>query len=285
MQLSFSSAAVPELSLAEAMSLAARVGYPALEVQCWPRGASRQATHVDVAEFNAHSARRIRELTGRQRVVLSGLACMRACHRSLHDDARIPPEHWRALVDAAAALELPYVALDAGSVVEIVELVKYATRRSIALYLEAEQFGDSRRSTSDGKPDETLGGLHPLGGSVPGASTMVSLVPYHLVQRGLDEVETAALLGANVGRVGAADEWAYFGPSVGAQGDSGDSSSPRVRWVDCLSELARAGFRGPVVVGLSATMQASGLEARIGALRAAQAYLGPSLAQICHDAS
>jgi sugar phosphate isomerase/epimerase len=76
-QLGFVSAIVPELSLEEVLSFAAREGFSCVEAMCWPVGKAERkyagVTHVDVSNFDATQAGRVNELCAKQGVALSAL--------------------------------------------------------------------------------------------------------------------------------------------------------------------------------------------------------------------
>ncbi len=77
MQLGFVSAILSELSLQEVIAFAAREGFAAVELMCWPVGkADRRfagVTHVDVASLSSARVTEIRSLCDRHGIAISGL--------------------------------------------------------------------------------------------------------------------------------------------------------------------------------------------------------------------
>ena len=283
MLLGFASTVVPELSLAEVLSLASSLGYAAIEVQCWPRSIVEQVTHIDVAELDAQSARRIRELTGRAGVDLSALACVRAGGGagSGLDVDRLSDQHWRALVNGAELLGVQTIVVDAAAIAGsageasgIAELAAYAAQHSVSVSLEFP--GPAVRLRASVSSARSPG----LPGVPTGTTAGFSYVPLRLVRRGLDEIAPIKRLGTNIRRVRATDDWpAAESLGTAATGDLEQEAAPlpRVRWRECLSALALAGFDGPLTVDLTSPPHATSLEARVDALRAARAYLRPLL--------
>jgi sugar phosphate isomerase/epimerase len=77
MQLGFVSAILPDLSLEDVLAFAADEGYACVELMCWPPGGSTRryagVTHVDVTSLTDDQAERIRELSKKLNVAISGL--------------------------------------------------------------------------------------------------------------------------------------------------------------------------------------------------------------------
>lgn len=77
MKLGFVSAILPELSLEQVFEFASQVGYKCVEVMCWPPGKAERkyagVTHIDVTELSEDSVKRIKELSNKYNVQISGL--------------------------------------------------------------------------------------------------------------------------------------------------------------------------------------------------------------------
>ncbi len=77
MQLGFVTAILPDLTLEEVLSFAAAEGFDCIEVMCWPTGRAQRryagVTHIDVENFTAADADRIRDLVAQYGVKISGL--------------------------------------------------------------------------------------------------------------------------------------------------------------------------------------------------------------------
>jgi len=77
MQLGFVSAILPELTLEEVFAFAADEGFACVELMCWPPGKADRRyagiTHLDVGDFTAKDAERVKELVRIHGVRISGL--------------------------------------------------------------------------------------------------------------------------------------------------------------------------------------------------------------------
>lgn len=77
MQLGFVSAILPELSLEEVLAFAADEGFACVELMCWPPGGADRryagVTHLDVSNFTAEQAARVKDLVHIHGVAISGL--------------------------------------------------------------------------------------------------------------------------------------------------------------------------------------------------------------------
>jgi hypothetical protein len=273
-QLGLASSVVPELSLAETMSLASALGFDAVEAECWPRGSVGQMTAIDVAELNVDSARRIHVLSKRAGAGLSGLACVRAALESTTDQGLPSFDHYRAMVDAAKLLDLPAIVVDPRPLHrlrrQLADLAAYAAQRSVDICIEY--------------PEPTLVGGPALIPTSWFSRTelsrtplpSVSYVPLRLQQADLDEIAPIARLGTSVHHVRAEDTWQLYDRAKKLSDSTCEGPAPlslRVRWLDCLLALGRVGFHGPVTVNLAPPWQEMGLDRRVEALRAAAIFL------------
>lgn len=77
MQLGFVSAILPDLTLDNVLAFAADEGFACVELMCWPPGGAARryagVTHVDVTALSVAEIDRIRGLTERHKVAISGL--------------------------------------------------------------------------------------------------------------------------------------------------------------------------------------------------------------------
>ncbi|MGA8208972.1 MAG: sugar phosphate isomerase/epimerase [Nocardioidaceae bacterium] len=111
MKLGFLTACLPDRSLEDIVTWAARHHYEALEVAAWPDLGDRPftATHLDAQGFGAGEAERVSSLFDEHGLALSSLAFY---DNNLHPDEaerRAVNDHVMALVDAAALLGCPTV--------------------------------------------------------------------------------------------------------------------------------------------------------------------------------
>jgi sugar phosphate isomerase/epimerase len=151
MKLGMLTACLPDLSLEQIAAWAGDAGYEALEVAAWPRTGGRdfEAAHLPIGEFNGQVADETKALFERHRLELSALAYY---ENNLHPDPRRRAEihaHLKAVIDAAAALDVPYVGTFIGrdwnrSVADNLaegekvfpEIVEYAGERGVSVIIE-----------------------------------------------------------------------------------------------------------------------------------------------------
>lgn len=108
MQLGFVSAILPDLSLEEVLKFAAEQGFDTVEVMCWPRGKAERryagVTHIDVNELDDAEVERIRGLTQKHGVSISGLGYYPNPLVADEKEAGVYLEHVKKVISAAARL-------------------------------------------------------------------------------------------------------------------------------------------------------------------------------------
>jgi sugar phosphate isomerase/epimerase len=118
MKLGFVSAIFPEMSLEEVVRYAAKEGFTCVELMCWPPGrADRRyagVTHVDVSQFGAEEARKVRQTMATYSVQISGLGYYPNALSSDRAEAEVAIAHIRKVIDAAEALGVGVVNTFAG---------------------------------------------------------------------------------------------------------------------------------------------------------------------------
>ncbi|MGV9866740.1 sugar phosphate isomerase/epimerase family protein [Rhodococcus koreensis] len=151
MKLGMLTACLPQWTLEQIAEWAATTGYQALEVAVWPQTGGRdfEAAHLPVTDFGAAAVDRTRALFDRTGLELSAFAYY---ENNLHPDPLRRSEinaHLRHAINAAAALDVPYVGTFIGrdpalSVVQnqreaekvFPELVDFAGERGVKLIIE-----------------------------------------------------------------------------------------------------------------------------------------------------
>jgi len=113
MQLGFVTAILPELSLEEVLSFAAKEGFRCVEVMSWPVGKAERryagVTHLDVTSFGKSEAAKTHELIDKYGVQISSLGyypnplCADPAERATY------VEHLRRVIEASAQLGLKVV--------------------------------------------------------------------------------------------------------------------------------------------------------------------------------
>lgn len=110
MQLGFTSAILPELSLEEVFATAAEAGYDCVEVMSWPLGKSTRRyagiTHVNADELDAAGIKRVHELQSKYGVTISGLGFYPNALSPDTDEANAAAAHIQKVITATAALGL-----------------------------------------------------------------------------------------------------------------------------------------------------------------------------------
>jgi len=107
-KLGFVSAILPDLSLDEVIAFAGEAGYDCVELMCWPKGRAERryagVTHVDVADLDDAAVARVRDLTTRHRIEISGLGYYPNPLAPDPAEAAVYVEHIRRVVLAAERL-------------------------------------------------------------------------------------------------------------------------------------------------------------------------------------
>ncbi len=113
MQLGFVTAILPEHSLEEVFQVAAHIGYDCIEVMCWPPGEADRRysgiTHIDITSLTANKIKKIKQLSLKYEVEISALGYY---PNTLTSDATLQADyvkHIKALIRAAARLDIPVV--------------------------------------------------------------------------------------------------------------------------------------------------------------------------------
>jgi sugar phosphate isomerase/epimerase len=275
MKLGMLTACLPALTLNEIAAWAAGAGYEALEVAAWPATGGRdfEAAHLPVADFDGRAAEATRALFDQHRLELSALAYY---ENNLHPDPNRRAEirdHLKAVIDAAAKLDVRYVGTFVGRdwtrpVAENLaeaekifpELVEYAGERDVRIIIE----------------NCVMEGWHPDG--YPGNLAyspelwewMFSLGlylnwdPSHLTWIGIDPVKTIAPYADRIVHAqakdaeilpGAIDRYGFFGKAV-HRPDPWDNGWWRYRvpgrgqvdWGKVVDALYENGFTGTLSV-------------------------------------
>lgn len=108
MQLGFVSAILPELSLEDVLRFAAETGFDCVEVMCWPVGKAERryagVTHLDVTNFDAAAAAKIRKLCESTGVAISGLGYYPNPLCADRDEAAVYIAHLEKVIRAAGEL-------------------------------------------------------------------------------------------------------------------------------------------------------------------------------------
>ena len=113
MKLGFVSAILPDQTLEQVLAFARDAGFATVELMCWPAGKAERryagVTHVDVTQFAAGDAERVRALTQQNYVAISGLGYYPNVLVADETEAGVYIDHLKKVISAAAALRVNQV--------------------------------------------------------------------------------------------------------------------------------------------------------------------------------
>lgn len=113
MKLGFLSAIMPEASLEEVLSTAARLGYDCVELACWPVGKSQRryagVTHIDASKDDDQTIDAIGKLTDKYSVSISGLGYYPNVLSADSSEAEAAVSHLKKLIAIAGKLGINQV--------------------------------------------------------------------------------------------------------------------------------------------------------------------------------
>ena len=113
MKLGFVSAILPDASLEEVFSIAAKIGYDCVEIMGWPKGkATRRyagVTHIDVDKLDEAGAADIQQLIQKYGVTISGLGYYPNPLDPDEEVASVYQNHIKKVIQAAVLLDIPIV--------------------------------------------------------------------------------------------------------------------------------------------------------------------------------
>jgi sugar phosphate isomerase/epimerase len=276
MRLGLLTACLPQVPLDGIARWAGGHGYQALEVAAWPDvpGRDWEASHLDVAHFDAASAAQVTDLLVAHDLELSAVAYY---ENNLHADrgrrAEIH-EHLRHCIDAAELLGCGLVGTFVGRDVTLTlpenlrlaeqvlpPLVAYAEARDVRLVVENCPMEGWH---PDGYP-ANLAYSPQLWDWMAGLGLWLNFDPSHLTWLGIDPVAVLAPYAERVLHVQAKDvevdstarnRFGVFGNAVDREANPWDSGWWRYRipglgqidWTAFVDELRRVGFDGVVSV-------------------------------------
>lgn len=113
MKLGFVSAILPECTLDEVLGFASQAGFSSVELMCWPPGRAERryagVTHLDVTSLGGDGLKRVRDLTAKHGVAVSGLGYYPNPLAADRDESEVAVAHLHRLIDAAADLDVNVV--------------------------------------------------------------------------------------------------------------------------------------------------------------------------------
>ncbi len=113
MKLGFVSAILAELELKDVVAFASVSGFDSVELMCWPQGKAERryagVTHIDVADFSAQDATKVKNLMAEAGVEISGLGYYPNPLTPDTEEAVVAIDHIKRLIKAAALLDVKVV--------------------------------------------------------------------------------------------------------------------------------------------------------------------------------
>ncbi len=297
MQLGFVTAILPELSLEEVLSFAAKEGFRCVEVMCWPVGKAERryagVTHLDVTSFGKSEAARTNELMEKYGVRISSLGyypnplCADSAERDIY------AEHLRRVIKASAQLGLKVVTTFIGrnhleSVEKNWKLFESVWKPLIAFADEHEVRVGIENCPMLFSEDEWPGGknlaISPeiwrrMFEAIPSKNFGLNFDPSHLVWQKIDYVRALYEFKDRIVHVHAKDDktvadrlyergiqgLGWHIPKLPGFGD--------VEWNKFFSALTDIEYRGPVCVEVEDRAYEYSLEGRQRALRQSIQFL------------
>lgn len=304
MSLGFVSAILPEQTLDEVLATAARLNYDCVELMCWPPGkADRRyagVTHLDVTLFDNtasgdDAALKIRQLTDRHGVAISGLGYYPNPLSPDRQEAEQAVAHLRQVISAAARLQVnqvnTFIGRDWTNTIDDNwprfeqtwrPLIEWAEDQGVRIGIE----NCPMLFTGDEWPGGKNLAISPaiwrrMFEAIPSPSFGLNYDPSHFIWQQMDYLAPLREFADRLFHVHAKDAridrhrldevgilatpLEYHTPKLPGLGD--------VQWGQFFSALGEAGYQGPVCVEVEDRVYEGSLQARHQALQQSCAYL------------
>ncbi|HLU47426.1 MAG TPA: sugar phosphate isomerase/epimerase [Planctomycetota bacterium] len=299
MKLGFVTAIVPELSLDEVAELASREDYDVIEIMCWPpsRAERRYAgvTHIDLVEFKASDAERVRETLAKHGIEASALGYYPNPLSPDRGESELAVAHLERVIRAAPLLGLDRVNTFVGRdftksidenwprFLEIFRsLVKLASDEGVKIGIENCPMLFTRDEWPGGKNLAVSPAIWSrMFADIPDPSFGLNYDPSHLVWQHMDPVAPLKEFRDRIHHVHAKDVRVDRErlDRVGILAHPLEYHSPKlpglgqVDWGHFFAVLSEIGYRGPVCVEVEDRAYEDSLESRKAALRQSATYL------------
>lgn len=299
MQLGFVSAILPDLTLEEVFAFAREAGFATVELMCWPVGKAERryagVTHLDVAQFGAEDAARVKALAARYGVGISGLGYYPNPLVADENEAAVYLAHLKKVIDASALLGIRQVNTFIGrdparSLADNwalfderwPDVVRHAEAASVRIGIEncpmfftADEWpGGKNLATSPRNWRE-------LFRRQPSRALGLNYDPSHLVWQMMDPVAPLREFAERIYHVHAKDVRIdrHKLDDVGIMATPLEFHCPKlpglgeIDWGRFLSVLGDVGYRGPVCIEVEDRAYEATLETRKAALRQSGGFL------------
>lgn len=298
MQLGFCSAILPDLDLEHVLTFAAAEGFDCVEVMCWPVSKAERryagVTHLDVTEFTAADAERVRALCSKTGVAISALGYYPNPLAPDEAEATKAVEHLRKVIRAAALLGLGMNTFIGRDWTKSIDdnwprflttwqpLIALADEQKVRVGIENCPMLFSRDEWPGGKNLAISPAIwRKMFAAIPSPNFGLNFDPSHLVWQQMDYLPPLREFASRLHHVHAKDvrvdrhrlndvgilahPLEYHVPKLPGLGD--------VDWGKFFSTLTDAGYRGPVCVEVEDRAYEESLAARKASLRQSCTYL------------
>ncbi len=299
MKLGFVSAILPDLPLEDVIEFAARTGYDCVELMCWPpsRAERRYAgvTHIDVTEFAAGDAARVRDIANEAGVEISGLGYYPNPLAPDPEEAGRYADHIRKVITAAGLLGIgqmnTFVGGDPSRSVDdnwprFLEvwrpLVQFAADHGVRIGIENCPMIFTHDEWPGGKNLATSPAIwRRMFEAIPSENFGLNYDPSHMVWQHMDYLQPLRDFTDRLFHVHAKDVRIdrHRLNDVGIMATPLEYHSPKlpglgeVDWGRFVSVLGDSGYDGPVCVEVEDRAYENSLESRQASLRQSHTFL------------
>ncbi len=305
MKLGFVSAILPDLSLEQVVQFAAEAGFSCVELMCWPAGKAERRyagiTHVDVSEFAAADAERVRRIVRSAGIEISALGYYPNPLTPDREAAKIYSDHLKQVIAAARQLGVDrvnsFVGRDASKSVEenwprFLEvwrpLIECAEQHDVRVGIENCPMLFTGDEWPGGHNLATCPAIwRRMFADLPSDHFGLNYDPSHLVWQQMDYVQPLREFADRIFHVHAKDVRIdrHRLNDVGILATPLEYHSPKlpglgeIDWGRFLSVLGEVGYRGPVCVEVEDRAYEDSLETRQAALRQSARFLSNYMAE------
>jgi sugar phosphate isomerase/epimerase len=299
MKLGFVSAVLPDASLEEIFSIAARYGYDCVELMCWPVGKAERryagVTHLDVTKCDDASVAQVHELSQKYAVEISGLGYYPNPLSPNADEGNVAAEHLAKIIEMAARLDVRQVNSFIGrDPVKSVDenwqpfldrwspLIDHAEKHDVRIGIENCPMSFTRDEWPGGKNLAVSPAIwRRMFEAIPSAHFGLNYDPSHMVWLQMDWIAPLKEFGNRIFHVHAKDVRIDRDRlnDVGILGYPNEYHVPKlpglgeIDWGQFVAALGEAGFQGPVCVEVEDRMYESSVEDRELALKQCHTFL------------
>jgi sugar phosphate isomerase/epimerase len=299
MKLGFVSAILPDLSLEEVVAFASVNDFDCVELACWPKGKAERryagVTHIDVTDFNADDAAKVKKMMTDAGVRISGLGYYPNPLAPDPEEAAVYIDHIKQVIKAAALLDVGIVNTFIGrDWTKSVDdnwprfkevwppLIAFAEKHNICIGIENCPMFFTNDEWPGGKNlAHTPAIWRRMFKEIPSKSFGLNFDPSHLVWQQMDYLKPLREFADRIFHVHAKDARVDKNrlDEVGIMATPLEFHTPKlpglgdVNWGKFFSVLSDAGYTGDVCIEVEDRAYEDSLESRKQALRQAGRYL------------